>query len=94
MHSGCRARFGGAETLACGAPWIVCSYSVLPHTRRRAYVRELGNIELAQVEGVEGIYLARVDDVVADGDDCTDDEGADADGEDGSGSEGEGMDSE
>ena len=67
---------------------------VLPHTLRRAYVRELGNIELAQVEGVEGIYLARVDDVVADGDDCTDDEGADADGEDGSGSEGEGMDSE
>lgn len=68
-----------------------------PHTLRRAYVRELGNIELAQaegVEGIEGIYLARVDDVVADGDDCTDDEGADADGEDGSGSEGEGMDSE
>ena len=48
---------------------------VLPHTLRRAYVRELGNIELAQVEGVEGIYLARVDDLVADGDDCTDDEG-------------------
>ena len=70
---------------------------MLPHTLRRAYVRELGNIELAQaegVEGIEGIYLARVDDVVADGDDCTDDEGADADGEDGSGSEGEGMDSE
>ena len=26
-----------------------------PHTLRQAYVRELGNIELAQVEGVEGI---------------------------------------
>ena len=90
MHSGCRARFGGAETLACGAPWIVCS-----HTRFGGRMfRELGNIELAQVEGVEGIYLARVDDLVADGDDCTDDEGADADGEDGSGSEGKGMDSE
>ena len=66
---------------------------MLPHTLRRAYVRELGNIELAQaegVEGIEGIYLARVDDVVADGDDCTDDEGADADGEDGSRKRGRG----
>ena len=71
-------------------PWIVCSP---PHASAGVCSRAWQHRAGAGGRGIEGIYLARVDDVVADGDDCTDDEGADADGEDGSGSEGEGMDS-